>query len=578
MKLIEKKLAGGLVLTLPYQARSLVKEIWDHQVYNQTYSIRPGDIIFDVGANVGIFSIYAAALGANVYSFEPNPEIFELLQRNIRANGFQDRIQAFNMALSSENGMADLFVANTANIYAEGSASITRSYVADLGKKVGPDFITYRVTCSKLEDMMERLNLPQIDFMKLDCEGAEYEIIQSTPANPFGKIRRISMEIHGACYSQRDFCGILSDKGYTINRMVKATEPTMTGYLDCVYPLDDLTSVYEPAVTPVALFSTPSLSGPNQAFTGETIVFDGSQSFIPNQPKEEPVFTWKIDGREVPVNNSQARFTYQFKNPGHHQVALEVRHDTKTDTWEQPLMIYTPGYFPESTDCALAGMTDDSGMSPDIIIPIRAGKVFAISPGILPHKGFGDIFLSIQVLPGGDMPMDGMDIPWLLFEHNGQRMIISQPYEEIRLENVLYDHGVFFTIRPYFNKTFASINLQWGLPDTVLEVQEGNGAMVLPALGQSGLYRFEGSKLFCITKEMFPEDWTPKEVVLRIQSGQPSERRTPVTGTIICNNNETLFSGWKSMIRLSEIDFDQDLNLTVHMPVADCIRITWWNE
>lgn len=65
------------------------------------HSLRPGDLFVDIGANIGSYSILAAAAGSNVIAFEPIPATFEALRRNIRFNDLGDRIGARNMGLGS---------------------------------------------------------------------------------------------------------------------------------------------------------------------------------------------------------------------------------------------------------------------------------------------------------------------------------------------------------------------------------------------------------------------------------------------------------------------------------------------
>lgn len=581
MFLTEKKLAPGVVITLPYQAQSLIKEIWDHQVYNQIYPIRSGDIVFDVGANVGLFSIYAVVRGAaQVYCFEPNPEIFVLLERNIRNNGLQDRISAFNIALGGKNGLVDLFVANTGQIYAEGSASTTPNYVAQLGKNVGSNFTTYQVSCSKLDDILEQLKLPMVDFMKMDCEGAEYEIINSTPAVTLNKIQRMAMETHGTCDSQKNICGLLSTKGYIIDRLVKTTELTLAGYLHCSRSLGDSIGPNESATFPVALVTGNPLS---HGFVGETMVFDASASFIPNRPNANPEFCWYIDDQEISDTGSPGVLSYQFQGPGCPKLGLEVRYGDQTDHWEQQLMILAPGYFRETVDIVLDGLLDDTWMSPNKIINLGEGKVCAIRPDVLPQRGFGSVFLAIEAFPASvegkaNLMFIRMYRPWLLLEFNGRKIIINHPYEEIHLENILFDCGVYFTLRPYIYEVDMDINLQWGMPDTASGIQEGNNAMLLPDSGKQSLYRFEGAKSFTIHKDKFPEDWAPKSILLNLRPAQYQGQQCSITGMIIYKESVIPISGRNIEVRLSDIDFEQDLNFTVNLARVNCIRITWWCE
>jgi 2-polyprenyl-3-methyl-5-hydroxy-6-metoxy-1,4-benzoquinol methylase len=67
------------------EARGTLHEICTDKLYFQEgVSISPGDIVFDVGANIGVFTLCAAKQGAHIYAFEPIPPTCEVLQHNIR--------------------------------------------------------------------------------------------------------------------------------------------------------------------------------------------------------------------------------------------------------------------------------------------------------------------------------------------------------------------------------------------------------------------------------------------------------------------------------------------------------------
>src|SRR5690554_953635 len=79
-------------------------------------------VVLDVGANIGNHALSFSTQARQVYAFEPLPEVFEVLERNIEQNGITN-IQTFNFALSDENGRSTLYRDRKGNI---GASSFDR--------------------------------------------------------------------------------------------------------------------------------------------------------------------------------------------------------------------------------------------------------------------------------------------------------------------------------------------------------------------------------------------------------------------------------------------------------------------
>lgn len=77
--------------------------------------VRDGDVVFDIGANVGVYTLYIALRhpGARVIAFEPEYANLHLLRDNIMNNGLQDRIEVYSMALSNRCGLSQLHIQDT---------------------------------------------------------------------------------------------------------------------------------------------------------------------------------------------------------------------------------------------------------------------------------------------------------------------------------------------------------------------------------------------------------------------------------------------------------------------------------
>lgn len=129
-------------------------------------TVRHGGSFVDVGANVGLYSLWAAAAvgpGGRVLSLEPNPVALERLRFNIDANGFGDRVEVLPVAAGGSDGEIDLWL-DPLNL---GGSSARQS---DQRKAV-------RVPVRPLLDIVTEAGLDHIDVMKLDIEGYEDAVL-----------------------------------------------------------------------------------------------------------------------------------------------------------------------------------------------------------------------------------------------------------------------------------------------------------------------------------------------------------------------------------------------------------------
>lgn len=157
-----------------------ILEIWLNKAYNRFgLEFNDNTIVVDIGANVGVFSVFAVFQSNNikVYSYEPFPGNFMLLKNNIKLNNLKN-IEPFQLAVAANNKKRKLFLDET---------SIGHSLVETQGKFI-------EVNCVTLPEILAQIN--KCDFLKMDCEGAEYEIILNTPVTYLKKINQISMELH----------------------------------------------------------------------------------------------------------------------------------------------------------------------------------------------------------------------------------------------------------------------------------------------------------------------------------------------------------------------------------------------
>jgi len=158
--------------------------VWLIQEYHHDgFNIETNDIIIDVGAHIGLFALYASQFCKNgkIICYEPIKENYDLLLENIKQNKITNII-AYNSAVSNKS--------STVKIYVNEDESGHSMFVKN------KNFVT--VNSVSIFDIFQKNNINTCDFLKLDCEGAEYEIINSLKEDLFRKIKKTIIEYHRA--------------------------------------------------------------------------------------------------------------------------------------------------------------------------------------------------------------------------------------------------------------------------------------------------------------------------------------------------------------------------------------------
>lgn len=146
--------------------------------------VEKGDVVVDIGGNIGMFTRRALQREASkVIAFEPASKIFSCLLDNTPRN----LVECHKMAVAGTNGTITLRYDSSTGI---GGASVVQDINHD---ESGSE----NVICMTLNRLFEIGILPeQIDFMKIDCEGAEKQILDDLTDQNLNKIKKIGMEFH----------------------------------------------------------------------------------------------------------------------------------------------------------------------------------------------------------------------------------------------------------------------------------------------------------------------------------------------------------------------------------------------
>ncbi len=161
--------------------------------------------IVDIGAHVGSFTVWAALRSpkAQLLAVEPNPETFELLARNIRGNGLDDRVRAVNSALGAEEGIGSLEL-------------ITHSLGTRLAR-TGSGQVRVRV--QTMPGLLAEAGMEHVDVLKIDCEGMEYAVLEAMGPEGLRPIQVLACEYHPQPQHEvEELDALLRSAGFTVQR------------------------------------------------------------------------------------------------------------------------------------------------------------------------------------------------------------------------------------------------------------------------------------------------------------------------------------------------------------------------
>jgi FkbM family methyltransferase len=188
-------------------------EVFYFRRYSLCFPFYRKAVVLDIGAHKGFFSLFAALNvqpGSRIVAIEPASENHAALHKNITINGAA--IEIHQLGVAGTSATAKLYLSKNENF------SLFESY-AGINSVRGKQFPSETVEVLSLADLTDRLKLDTIDFLKLDCEGAEYPFLFEAPEHLLKAVRTISMEFHDLKrpeFSANALAAFLLNKGFRI--------------------------------------------------------------------------------------------------------------------------------------------------------------------------------------------------------------------------------------------------------------------------------------------------------------------------------------------------------------------------
>lgn len=169
----------------------LINQISEKRIYdNYLNRIKEKNIMFDLGANIGLFSLYVNKLFKNIYAFEPTPQTFEILKSFL----YQfNNVNLINKAVDIVDGVKELYIYefnSTMNSLLNTEYDRKRVRQFDGMNKISIPVITLNTFCKEN-------NILNIDFIKMDIESEEVVLIMDKSFEEISKIiKNMYIEVH----------------------------------------------------------------------------------------------------------------------------------------------------------------------------------------------------------------------------------------------------------------------------------------------------------------------------------------------------------------------------------------------
>jgi len=176
-------------------------------------SFRKEDVFYDIGANVGLYSLYAGVKGVKTVSFEPESQNYAELNKNIYANGLGKKVHAYCIACSNENKLDILYLSQ----FGTGQALHNFGEEKDYNGHSATSGYQQPSLAYSLDSLIEKYHLPSPMHIKIDVDGIEEKVVEGAMKTLAQQsTRSVLIEVNEKRDSDKKIVAILLGLGFVL--------------------------------------------------------------------------------------------------------------------------------------------------------------------------------------------------------------------------------------------------------------------------------------------------------------------------------------------------------------------------